>query len=237
MNFGSLTLETDRSCRMWTIAYDTYGRWRRMVANAFSSTHGYTAITTLAGRYGPADSKVGWWIVSLDPRKAIDTTAASLWSPPTCSAPARTDRFQEPQPATGKALRPRFPDLTMRDIVVAQREFLIRLGVTHLVAVAGPSLGGRTAFNGRHLPRFHGWHRRRRFIPPKIGKDDAAAPPHQRLSTDPNWNDGWVIRAGRDHPHHTAIRMGTLKRYRIEAVNRYRPPQSWAARSAHSATG
>ena len=71
---------------------------------------------------------------------------------------------------------------------------------------------------GRHLPRFHGWHRRRPSSPKGLGKDDAVHHLMQRLSTDPNWNDGWYYERGGIAPTLTAIRMETLKRYGIEAV-------------------
>jgi homoserine O-acetyltransferase len=49
-------------------------------------------------------------------------------------------------PQTGEAYGPDFPNITIRDIVAAQKALLDHLGVRHLVAVAGPSYGGYQAF-------------------------------------------------------------------------------------------
>ena len=51
-----------------------------------------------------------------------------------------------PNPATGKPYGPDFPDITLVDIVNAQKALLDNLGVKHLVAVAGPSFGGYQTF-------------------------------------------------------------------------------------------
>ena len=55
------------------------------------------------------------------------------------TGPASTD------PKTGKPYGSRFPVLTFRDIVKAQRSLLDQLGIKHLVAVGGPSGGGMQA--------------------------------------------------------------------------------------------
>jgi homoserine acetyltransferase len=49
-------------------------------------------------------------------------------------------------PQTGEAYGPDFPNITIRDILAAQKALLDHLGVRHLVAVAGPSYGGYQAF-------------------------------------------------------------------------------------------
>ena len=49
-------------------------------------------------------------------------------------------------PATGKPYGPRFPDITVSDIVATQRLLLDSLGIEQLVAIVGPSYGGFQAF-------------------------------------------------------------------------------------------
>jgi homoserine O-acetyltransferase/O-succinyltransferase len=219
MNLGSLTLETGQVLSDVTIAYDTYGRLAPDGRNAILITHGYTSNHHAAGRYGPADSKVGWWDRLIGPGKAIDTARFFVVSSNVLGSCYGTTGPGSLNPATGKPYGPEFPDLTMRDIVVAQREFLIRLGVTHLVAVAGPSLGGRQAFQWAvTYPDFMDGIVAVASSPKGLGKDDAVHHLMQRLSTDPNWNDGWYYERGGIAPTLTAIRMETLKRYGIEAV-------------------
>src|SRR4030095_12049039 len=58
-------------------------------------------------------------------------------------------------PATGKPYGPDFPDISLVDIVTAQKALLDHLGVKHLVAVAGPSFGGYQSFQwGVTFPDF-----------------------------------------------------------------------------------
>lgn len=219
MNLGSLTLENGQVLSDVTIAYDTYGRLAPDGRNAILITHGYTSNHHAAGRYGPADSKVGWWDRLIGPGKAIDTARFFVVSSNVLGSCYGTTGPGSLNPATGKPYGPEFPDLTMRDIVVAQREFLIRLGVTHLVAVAGPSLGGRQAFQWAvTYPDFMDGIVAVSSSPKGLGKDDAVHHLMQRLSTDPNWNDGWYYERGGITPTLTTIRMETLKRYGIEAV-------------------
>jgi homoserine O-acetyltransferase/O-succinyltransferase len=219
MNIGSVTLENGQVLSDVTIAYDTYGRLAPDGRNAILITHGYTSNHHAAGRYGPADSKVGWWDRLIGPGKAIDTARFFVVSSNVLGSCYGTTGPGSLNPATGKPYGPEFPDLTMRDIVVAQREFLVRLGVTHLVAVAGPSLGGRQAFQWAvTYPDFMDGIVAVSSSPKGLGKDDAVHHLMQRLSTDPNWNDGWYYERGGITPTLTTIRMETLKRYGIEAV-------------------
>ncbi len=219
MNLGSLTLESGQVLADVTIAYETYGRLAPDGRNAILITHGYTSNHHAAGRYGPADSKVGWWDRLIGPGKAIDTERFMVISSNVLGSCYGTTGPGSVNPATNKPYGPGFPDITMRDIVMAQREFLLRLGVTHLVAVAGPSLGGRQAFQWAvTYPDFMNGIVAVASSPKGLGKDDAVHHLLQRLSTDPNWNGGWYYEGGGITPTLTAIRMETLKRYGIEAV-------------------
>jgi homoserine O-acetyltransferase/O-succinyltransferase len=219
MNLDTLTLESGQVLSDVTIAYDTYGRLAPDGRNAVLITHGYTSNHHAAGRYGPTDSKVGWWDRLIGPGKAIDTTRLFVVSSNVLGSCYGTTGPGSINPVTGKPYGPGFPDITMRDIVMAQREFLVRLGVTHLVAVAGPSLGGRQAFQWAvTFPNFMDGIVAVASSPKGLGKDDAVHLLIQRLAADPNWNDGWFYERGGIIPTLTAIRMETLKRYGIEAI-------------------
>jgi homoserine O-acetyltransferase/O-succinyltransferase len=219
MNLGSLALEHGQVLSDVTIAYDTYGRLAPDGRNAILITHGYTSNHHAAGRYGPAESKVGWWDRLIGPGKAIDTERLFVISSNVLGSCFGTTGPSSLNPATGKPYGPEFPAVTMRDIVMAQRELLVRLGVTHLVAVAGPSLGGRQAFQWAvTYPDFMDGIVAVASSPKGLGKDDAVHHLMQRLATDPNWNDGWYYERGGIAPTLTAIRVETLKRYGIDAI-------------------
>jgi len=117
----------------------------------------------------------------------------------------------------GLAYGSRFPDLTVEDIVRAQRELLDALGVRHLVAVIGPSYGGFQAFQ---------W----AVTYPDFMDGIVAAvtapklPPGRlqsllaRLSQDPGWNGGdYYDRPGAMLETLTEIRTETLRGYGAEA--------------------
>jgi homoserine O-acetyltransferase len=109
-------------------------------------THGFTSSQHAAGKYDPSDETAGWWDGLIGPGKAIDTNryfviaSNMLGSSYGSTAPASLN------PKTGRRYGPDFPEITLRDIVTAQKAMLDGLGVTHLVAVAGPSFGGYQAF-------------------------------------------------------------------------------------------
>ena len=227
MNLGSLTLENGQVLSDVTIAYDTYGRLAPDGRNAILITHGYTSNHHAAGRYGPADSKVGWWDRLIGPGKAIDTARFFVVSSNVLGSCYGTTGPGSLNPATGKPYGPEFPDLTMRDIVVAQREFLIRLGVTHLVAVAGPSLGGRQAFQWAvTYPDFMDGIVAVASSPKGLGKDDAVHHLMQRSVDRSQLERRLVLRAGRDHPYPHRHPHGDPQAIRYRGRHRYRPPQS-----------
>jgi homoserine O-acetyltransferase len=219
MNLGRFTLESGQVLPGVTIAYETYGRLAPDGRNAILIAHGYTSNHHAAGRLSPADPQPGWWDRLIGPGKAIDTTRFFVISSNALGSCYGTTGPASVNPATDKAYGPEFPEITMRDIVRAQHELLVRLGVTHLVGVAGPSMGGRQAFQWAvTYPDFVDGVVPVASSPKGLGKDDAVHTLIQRLSSDPNWNNGWYYERGGIIPTLMAIRMETLKRYGIEAV-------------------
>ena len=84
----------------------------------------------------------GWWENMIGPGRAIDTDryfvmcVNSLGSCFGSTGPASTN------PATGKAYRLEFPELSVEDIARAGYEAARSLGIQQLDTVMGPSLGG-----------------------------------------------------------------------------------------------
>lgn len=125
---------------------------------------------------------------------------------------------RDTDPRTGKPYGPAFPRVAVSDIVRAQKLLLASLGVTHLVAVAGPSYGGYQAFQWAvQYPEFmHG-------IVAAISAPYSApgAGPTQKLiaelAVDPRWNGGWYYERGGIEPTLVTYRIATLKRYGIDA--------------------
>jgi homoserine O-acetyltransferase len=219
MNLGSLQLESGQVLPEVSIAYETYGTLAPDGRNAILIAHGYTSNHHAAGRDHAADAQPGWWERLIGPGKAFDTTRFFVVSSNALGSCYGTTGPASANPATGRPYGPEFPDISMRDIVTAQRLLLTRLGVTHLVAVAGPSMGGRQAFQWAvTYPDFVDGIVPVASSPKGLGKDDAVHHLLQRLSTDPNWNDGWYYERGGVTSTMLAIRLETLKRYGIDAV-------------------
>jgi homoserine O-acetyltransferase len=199
-----------------TIAYQAYGKLAADGRNGVLLTHGYTSSHHMAGRMSGGSGE-GSWNGLVGPGKAIDTdrlfvvSSNMLGSSYGSTSPAFTN------PATGKPYGPDFPDISVVDIVTAQKRLLDALGVKHLVAVAGPSYGGVQAFQwGVTFPDFMDG------IVPVVTSPKSLAPANSvqtlidRLAKDPNWNGGWYYDKGGIVPILTEIRVATLKLYGID---------------------
>src|SRR5580765_3239338 len=139
-------LESGQVLPEMTLAYETYGRLAPDGRNAILVTHGFTSSHHAAGKYSPADAAAGSWDGLIGPGKTIDTTRYFVVSSNMLGSSYGSTAPRSTNPATGKPYGPDFPDITVRDIVRAQKTLLEGLGVQHLVAVAGPSFGGYQTF-------------------------------------------------------------------------------------------
>ena len=207
-------LDSGRVLPEMTLAYETYGRLAADGRNAILFTHGFTSSQHAAGKYTPADATAGSWDGLIGPGKAIDTTRYYVVASNMLGSSYGSTAPRSLNPATGKPYGPDFPDITVRDIVRAQKLLLASLGVEHLVAVAGPSYGGFQAFQWAvTYPDFmYG------IVPvvtaPKY-RTGAESPQEMiaRFATDPGWNGGWYYETGGIPKTMAALRYDTLLRY------------------------
>jgi homoserine O-acetyltransferase len=218
-------LDSGRVLPEMTLAYETYGRLAADGRNAILFTHGFTSSQHAAGKYTPADATAGSWDGLIGPGKAIDTTRYYVVASNMLGSSYGSTAPRSLNPATGKPYGPDFPDITVRDIVRAQKLLLASLGVEHLVAVAGPSYGGFQAFQWAvTYPDFmHG------IVPvvtaPKY-RTGAESPQQMiaRFATDPGWNGGWYYETGGIPKTMAAQRYDTLLRYGQNEVLAVRIP-------------
>jgi homoserine O-acetyltransferase/O-succinyltransferase len=197
-----------------TLVYETYGRLAPDGKNAILVTHGFTSNHHAAGKYAVTDQVAGWWDGLIGSGKALDTdryfvvSSNMLGSSFGSTAPASTN------PKTGKPYGPDFPDITVRDIVGAQKTLLEGLGVQHLVAVAGPSYGGYQTFQWAvTYPTFMSGAVAVVSAPKGSGGDAAVKSLVDRFATDPSWNGGWYYERGGIFPTMLQMRIETLERY------------------------
>ncbi len=135
------------------VEYETYGELSAAADNAILITHALTGDAHIAGWdiSATADDRPwrlkqpGWWDAMIGPGKPIDTrrffvicmnVAGSCYG---STGPSSLD------PATGKPYGLRFPFITVGDWVRMQAQLLTKLGISHLYAVCGGSLGGQQA--------------------------------------------------------------------------------------------
>lgn len=139
-----------------TLAYETYGHLSRRKDNAVLVFHALSGSQHLAGQnhavpgIGPLwtdECRTGWWEDFVGPGKGIDTDhfyvicVNYLGGCYGSTGPASKD------PRTGRPYGPRFPQLTMADIVDSQLALLDAKGIERLHAAVGASLGGLMALS------------------------------------------------------------------------------------------
>ena len=201
-----------------TIAYESYGKLAADGRNAVLVTHGFTSSHHAAGKYQSTDEAVGWWDGLIGPGKAIDTDKLFVVSSNMLGSSYGSTSPACINPKTGKAYGPGFPEISVVDIVSAQKRLLDHLGVKHLVAVAGPSYGGYQAFQwGVTFPDAMDGLVAVVSAPAGSGGDAAIDSMVAGLAKDPNWNGGWYYDKGGIVPTMLAQRVATLKRYGIDA--------------------
>lgn len=212
---GDLPLSGGMVLRGAELATVTYGTRAPGGRNAILLTHGYTSSHLFADG-GPAASE-GSWAALVGPGRAIDTDRFFVVSSNMLGSAFGSTAPRSTNPATGQPYGPDFPEITLADIVNAQRRLLEILGVNELIAVVGPSYGGFQAFTWACLhPGFM------RGIVPAVtglrapGSDIAGL--EARFACDPNWNAGhYYARPGGVDATMAAIRAETLRRYGLDA--------------------
>ena len=214
-------LEKGQSLPVLELAYETYGTLSPGRDNGVLVVHGYTSSHHAAGRNAPgkagrgvADNAIGWFDGLIGPGKAVDTnryfvvSVNALGSAHGSTGPNCIDR------RTGKPYGPTFPDITMRDIVAAQKLMIDSLGLESLVAVMGPSMGGFQSFQwAASYPGFMKAIVASVTAPRSPGGLERLDALHKRLAGDRNWNGGWYYENGGIAATLEEIRFETLMTY------------------------
>lgn len=221
---GDFRLRSGQALPRAALAYETYGRLDAGGRNAVLVTHGYTSSGHAAGRYAAGDAAPGWWDGIVGPGKAIDTDRFFVVSSNMLGSSYGSTGAQDINPRTGKPWGPDFPEISVRDIVTAQRHLLEGLGIRHLVAVAGQSYGGFQAFQwGVTFPDFMDGLGVVCSAPRGRGAI-ALERTRERLAGDPNWNGGWYYENGGIAKTMAALRFDTLNQYGFREVLAARYP-------------
>jgi homoserine O-acetyltransferase/O-succinyltransferase len=127
----------------FTIIYETFGKLNADRSNAILVCHALSASAHCAGRYADdPDEKPGWWDGLVGYGKPIDLNRYFVVCVNLPGSPFGTTAPQSIDPATGKPYGSRYPWPRIEDMVRSQKVVLDHLGIEHLLAIAGGSLGG-----------------------------------------------------------------------------------------------
>nr|WP_283811290.1 alpha/beta fold hydrolase [Bradyrhizobium uaiense] len=153
------------------------------------------------------------------PGKAVDTNSYFAICPNMLGSSYGSTNAASIDPQTGRRYGPRFPDITVSDIVATQRALLDDLGVEQLVAIVGPSYGGfqalQWAVNYPDAMRGIAAIVTAPLVPRERAEGNVARL-MAVLSQDPNWNGGDYYDHGGVLESMIRIRTATLKTYGIE---------------------
>jgi homoserine O-acetyltransferase/O-succinyltransferase len=200
-----------------TIAYRTLGVLAPDRNNVVLVTHGNTGGPQMIDPGGSTGE--GSWNAIVGPGKAVDTDKYFAICPNMLGSSYGSTNATDIDPLTGTRYGPRFPDITVGDIVATQRALLADLGIEKLVAIVGPSYGGIQAF--QWAVDYPGMMKGIAAIVtapvvPRERSEGNVARLLATLSKDPNWNGGDYYDCGGVLESMIAIRSATLKSYGIE---------------------
>lgn len=128
-----------------TLRYETYGTLLPDKSNAILVPHALSGDHHVAGRHAATDAKPGWWDVFVGPGKAIDTDRFFVIGVNCIGGCRGSTGPLSPDPRTGQPYGGYFPEITLGDIVRAQRLLARHLGIARFHAVVGGSMGGMQA--------------------------------------------------------------------------------------------
>lgn len=136
-----LLLENGEKLFPVTIAYETYGTLNEAKDNAILITHAFSGDAHAAG-YHTGDKKPGWWDNMIGPGKAFDTNEYFIVSSNVIGGCMGSTGPTSINPKTLRRYGTDFPQITIADMVHAQRKLIDFLEVDKLLSVVGGSMGG-----------------------------------------------------------------------------------------------
>lgn len=126
-----------------TIAYETIGTLNDRGDNAILILTGLSPSAHVCS--SEADPSPGWWEEMVGPEKPIDTTRFFVVCVNSLGSCFGSTGSASIDPRTDAPYRMNFPVLHVEDIASAAHAVVTHLGITHLHAVVGASMGGMSA--------------------------------------------------------------------------------------------
>lgn len=144
-DFESLKLESGETLSPLRLAYETYGKLNRKKSNAILVFHALSGDQHAAGKHRKNARKNGWYDIAIGPGKTFDTGKYFVICANVIGGCGGSTGPSSINPQTGREYALDFPDISIKDMVAAQKKLADFLGITRLYAVAGASMGGMQA--------------------------------------------------------------------------------------------
>ncbi|GAA4527931.1 homoserine O-acetyltransferase [Brachybacterium paraconglomeratum] len=141
---GPLLLESGEVLDAVTIAFETWGELNQDRSNAVLVLHALTGDSHVRGPAGGGHPSPGWWEEMVGPGRPIDTDRFHVIAPNVLGGCQGTTGPSSPG-GDGRPYGSRFPAITTRDQVAAERRLRDLLGIERWVLVIGGSMGGMRA--------------------------------------------------------------------------------------------
>ena len=142
--FGAFRTESGTELPGFRLAYETWGELNTARDNAVLISHALTGDSHVRGEAGPGHATAGWWGDVVGPGAAIDTDRWFVVAPNILGGCQGSTGPASIAP-DGYEWASRFPYLTIRDQVEAQKRLADALGIDRWAAVVGGSMGGMHA--------------------------------------------------------------------------------------------
>jgi homoserine O-acetyltransferase len=193
VSVGEFEFECGESIPDLEIAYEAYGEFTG--ENAVLVCHALTGSAHVAGHRTGEDTSGqarAWWDDIVGPGKAIDTTEHYVVCANVPGSCYGTTGPASENPETGEPYGTDFPAVTVGDWTEAQRRLLDELGIPHLHAVVGGSVGGMNALDWAkrhpdHVERVVSIAAAARLDPQCLALDAVA---RRAITTDDDWQGG-----------------------------------------------
>ena len=214
-----------------TIAYETWGDLDDSASNAVLICHALTGDAHAAGPSCAGQPTDGWWNDLIGPGKAIDTDRVFVVCANVLGGCQGSTGPASPHPHDGKPYGPRFPVVSVRDMVRTQAALADHLGIDKWLSVVGGSMGGMQVLEWAVMFP----HRLQSMI--NIASAASASPlqigwsqiGRLAIALDPNWNGGDYY----DLPDGQGPHLGLMLARRVAQIH-YRSDQSLEMRFGRS---
>ena len=143
-DIGAISLELGGELPDVRVAYETWGTPNAAGDNAVLIEHALTGDAHVVGEAGPGQPTAGWWDGLIGPGRYLDTDRYFVVAANVLGGCQGTTGPSSLAP-DGRAWGSRFPFVTVRDQVHAERRLADLLEITRFRAVIGGSMGGMRA--------------------------------------------------------------------------------------------